>query len=219
MDSNTAADSRIVKVLCLGDSLTAGFVKGAYFAPYSDHLANLFKDQHPQNNIDVIFVNAGINGDTIDHIQERLPNLLRKDQYHHVVFLAGTNDLGGIDHDEALTAEEEVAHLSYQGIYDMMTAAPTLKSFLQLTIPYNAFDRLDPTLKDMKDALNDRILREPCPKKKVLDLNDPQYGFNNLLMTDDERSEYWQDGLHYTAKGYKRLADCICNGVAEMILE
>ncbi|KAF8985009.1 hypothetical protein BGZ46_006299 [Entomortierella lignicola] len=203
------------KVLCLGDSLTAGYVHQDLHTPYSDYLTTLFKSEGRDN---ITFFNAGVDGDTTEDILARLPQLLQKVQYQHVIFFAGINDLGEIFFDHTTcTAEEATAHISFNPIYDLFMAEDSIESFLQLTIPYTSFDRLDDHEKDMKDALNNRIKSNSCPKKRVLDLNDPTLDFNHLLMTDDERSKHWEDVLHYTPHGYERLAKCIYAKAKNMI--
>ncbi|KAG0205423.1 hypothetical protein BGX28_002994 [Mortierella sp. GBA30] len=205
-----------IRILCLGDSLTAGTIAhGISEEPYSTFLADMLTAQGRKH--DIVFVNAGINGDTVNDIQERLPVLLEQNTYHYLILLAGTNDLGAIMSLESDSADDAVAHISFNSIYSMLMAVPDLRGFLHLTVPYNTFDRLDANNKRVKDALNRRILLEKCPKKRVLDINDPTIGFNHLLMSEQDREMYWQDALHYTAEGYRRLAQSIHEGLLKMI--
>ncbi|KAF9113309.1 hypothetical protein BGX27_001845 [Mortierella sp. AM989] len=210
-------EKQSIIVLCLGDSLTAGFIQNNLHTPYSEHLAEIFKSQGRE---DIFLVNEGVDGDTLEDILDRLPTLLRQHQYHHVVLLGGTNDLGQIltEDNTTVTPEEATAHIAFEPIYGLLMTEDSIKSVLHLTVPYNSFDRLDVHEKNNKDALNRRIIENHCPKKRVLDLNDPRLQFNHLLMTDDERDKNWQDGLHYSAHGYKRLADCIHAELLKIII-
>ncbi|KAG0255311.1 hypothetical protein BG011_005203 [Mortierella polycephala] len=217
---NSFNDSNIINILCLGDSLTAGLVENDLHEPYTTYLTHLFKTQGLEH---VVFVNAGVHQDTVEDIQSRLPALLEQHPFDFLILFGGINDLGDIDmvpesftHD---SPDDRVAHISFDAIYNQLMASPSLKSFLQLTIPYTAFDRLDPNEKNNKDALNRRILLHPCPKKRVLDINSPHLSFNHLLATECERALYWQDAIHYSVKGYQRLAECIYTGLYPILQE
>ncbi|KAF9274182.1 hypothetical protein BGZ68_000890 [Mortierella alpina] len=215
--SSNSSGHNEIRVLCLGDSLTAGCIDYHITMPYSTCLSQLLKARGHSN---IVFANAGVNGNTVPQMQARLETILRQDTFHYLILLGGTNDLGGVNIDDLTVSPEEVAaRISFQGIYDMLMNAPHLKAFLHLTVPYNVFDRLHPRFKDVKDALNRRILLRDCPKKRVLDINDPNLQFNHLLLSDNLRERYWQDALHYTATGYQRMAECIYDDVLSMIQE
>ncbi|CAO3571765.1 unnamed protein product [Mortierella alpina] len=215
--NSSGSDHNEIKVLCLGDSLTAGTIDHYSKKPYSSCLSQLLQARGHNN---ITFVNAGVNGDTVPRMQERLHTLLRQDTFHYLILLGGTNDLGWIStEDLTKSAEDIAAGISFKGIYDMLSNAPHLKAFLHLTVPYVAFDRLDPRFKDVKDALNRRILLHDCSKKRVLDLNRPDLKFNHILMSEATRERYWHDSLHYTAIGYQRMAESIYDDVLAMIQE
>ncbi|KAG0038791.1 hypothetical protein BGZ83_002996 [Gryganskiella cystojenkinii] len=190
-----------MKVLCIGDSLTAGYIDGyQYHAPYTNHLSQLLGHS-------TTLTNAGVDGDTVYQIQERL-RLLLQDHYDVVVLLGGTNDLGGIDPMDSSETEDAVSCISFTEIYDLIMGSST-KALIQLTVPFNTFDRLDPQHRMLKEALNRRIHQAVCSKKIVVEINHPALGFNHLEMTEQARDMYFHDALHYTAKGYERMAECI----------
>ncbi|KAF9411732.1 hypothetical protein BGZ94_001249 [Podila epigama] len=240
-----------MKILCIGDSLTAGYISDDLgHAPYSDHLdqmlrlgtssisstnctsstscANISGDAstgassiigtNTRTNTFVAHItNAGVDGETVSEIEERLKQLLAEDEYVAVVLLGGTNDLGDLGFECSTSSEADVeaavADISFDGIYRLLEGSKATLLCLQLTVPFNAFDRLDDLEKARKEALNRRIMSTPYPKKVVLDINDPSYGFNYLRMTETERALYFSDSLHYTALGYRRLAECIYNAL------
>lgn len=71
-----------MKVLFIGNSLTNGSI-GVSFV-------NLIKSDHPGWHI----INAGVNGDTLVNIGERLPEHLRRENnYDHIVIEGGYNDI------------------------------------------------------------------------------------------------------------------------------
>ncbi|KAG0067483.1 hypothetical protein BGZ93_002946 [Podila epicladia] len=202
-----------MKVLCIGDSLTAGYIDyDQDHAPYTDHL-DRFLDHS------VTIHNAGVDGETVPEIEQRL-GLLLQDHYDVVVLLGGTNDLGGIiGHlPSSVTADTAVSHISFAGIYSLIQESQTTRALIQLTVPFNAFDRMDSQGREQKEALNRRIQQMACVKKIVLDINHPSLGFNYFYMTEQARDMYFEDSLHYTAKGYQRLAECVFS-VLSPILE
>ncbi|KAI7816715.1 hypothetical protein BC939DRAFT_32936 [Gamsiella multidivaricata] len=163
----------------------------------------MFRAQHHDDRV-VVFVNAGVDEDTIKDIHARLIELLQQGQYQYLALLGGTNDLEAVVSDlsqDSTQFDETITQISFEPIYDLLMDSLTLKHFLQLIVLYNVFDRLAPHDKNTKDPLNHYVLHRFCPKKRILDLNDPSLGFNYLLMSDKERKENWNDALHYTTKG------------------
>ncbi|KAF9906756.1 hypothetical protein BX616_000637 [Lobosporangium transversale] len=208
-------EAQNIKVLCLGDSLTAGFANwytSSTYTPYSDYLTTLFK---AQGRNDIEFINAGVNGDTVKCIQERLATLLKKDNYQHVILLGGTNDLADVSAES--TPEDAVAHIDFEPMFRLLLAQPHLKSILQLTVPISAYDVHHLHYRSCKAALNNRILNNSCEKLKVLDLNDSTLGFNYLHLSEDEQARFWSDGLHYTPEGYEHMAQCIFNELVKVL--
>ncbi|KAG0021280.1 hypothetical protein BGZ82_011360 [Podila clonocystis] len=200
-----------MKVLCIGDSLTAGHIDyDQDRAPYTDYLDKLLGHS-------VTITNAGVNGETVLEIEQRL-GLLLQHRYDVVVLLGGTNDLGGIMglHPSSETADTAVSDISFAGIYNLILESPT-RILIQLTVPFNAFDRMDSQSREQKEALNRRIQQTACLKKIVLDINHPALGFNYLDMTEQARDKYFHDSLHYTAEGYKRMAQCVFSALSPVI--
>ena len=77
------------KVVCLGDSLTAGHIAGMgwpRYAPFTDVLG----EQLPQ----VRFINAGMDGDLTTGMLSRLEHHVLVHQPQLCVLLGGANDLG-----------------------------------------------------------------------------------------------------------------------------
>lgn len=71
-----------MRILCAGDSITAGTVGASY--------VNMLRESLPHADI----VNAGVNGETLTHILTRLQQLLQKDAaFDYVVLQGGYNDI------------------------------------------------------------------------------------------------------------------------------
>jgi len=79
-----------MRVLCIGDSLTAGMTTRSKDCPYSDFLSKTFK-QHK-------FVNAGIGGNEAISFPTRLSRTLseaatkHRGAFYAVIIWGGTND-------------------------------------------------------------------------------------------------------------------------------
>eukprot|EP01127_Copromyxa_protea_P020276 TRINITY_DN6755_c0_g1_i2.p1 TRINITY_DN6755_c0_g1~~TRINITY_DN6755_c0_g1_i2.p1 ORF type:complete len:142 (-),score=29.48 TRINITY_DN6755_c0_g1_i2:74-499(-) len=115
----------------------------------------------------------------------RLVGELTSKKFDVVVLLAGTNDLG------SRKASDIIADLA-----DLHTKIiDSGAHLLAVTIPLLQFDTFK-ALTEKRTIVNDWI-RENSIQASVLDLENlfPKGG-------DDESDEYWDDGLHFSPKGY-----------------
>jgi lysophospholipase L1-like esterase len=77
-------------ILCLGDSLTAGYIDGVATAPYTDRCAERLESLGAK----VLLTNAGVPGELSSQMGKRLLSELRHGpRYDIVLILAGTNDI------------------------------------------------------------------------------------------------------------------------------
>ena len=70
-----------MKILFIGNSITKGEIGQSF--------VDLFKNQYP----DWIIKNAGVNGDTLKNISDRIAGELETDEYDFIVIEAGYNDV------------------------------------------------------------------------------------------------------------------------------
>ncbi|KAF9438669.1 hypothetical protein BGZ76_006042 [Entomortierella beljakovae] len=208
-----------INILCIGDSLTAGHIGYRQYSPYTEPLKALLLDNPAFNNHTISITNAGVDGETTDEILPRLSTQLQENRFDYVVLLAGTNDIGWISsEDTTIPAEDAISHITFEPMYTLLTNSESVKGFIQLTVPYNSSDRRSAFYKANKDALNHRITQNPCPKKSVLDLNDPALNFNYFFLSEQDQDKYWLwDNLHYSVDGYTRIAECIYPALVKMI--
>ncbi len=78
----------MIKILCLGDSLTNG-ARNEYFRDYTQELNYLIKNKIKKDNI---CINESVNGETSSEILKRATKILFNNSYDFVLLLAGTND-------------------------------------------------------------------------------------------------------------------------------
>ena len=86
-----------LKVLCLGDSLTAGYsMRGWQFHPYADHLKGVLHGTFPSTSIEIVvegMSGAQVRGQYIGRLN-RACREAQDEPYDWIVILGGTNDLG-----------------------------------------------------------------------------------------------------------------------------
>ncbi|KAI9291175.1 SGNH hydrolase [Neoconidiobolus thromboides FSU 785] len=169
-----------MKILCFGDSITKG---------YASEFSTYFED----NTI----YNGGENGGLVTEMENRLTNLLLKNQYDIIILLGGVNDLGS---DIEIN---KIVH-GFKKVYQIINNNKCVKKLIHLTIPFNAFDKFESEKKN-KMELNDSIEKQLHSDKRIIfDLNNTE--FNYLNLNDIERKLYWDDSIHYSSLDYKLLA-------------
>jgi acyl-CoA thioesterase-1 len=190
-----------VKIVALGDSLTAGetgfeFSDSDESASYPKYLEALAKEhlRDIQSDVTVDVLNRGINGDLTSGMIERFSRDVVDEKADCVIILGGTNDIGW-GFDTAVIAQ------NLSSIYDMAlrkgigSVACSVPSIL-------GFDELIPP----RLQLNRMILSE-AKKRSIpfVDLftatADPQ--------TSRLSEDYSADGLHLNPKGYRQVGKYI----------
>lgn len=104
--SPTNQDLRSLRILCFGDSLTAGYSGDGYFHyPYAAQVRKKLKENLPdtETTVDV----SGLSGDQViaGHFLRRIKWMCEKAKdapYDWIVVLGGTNDLGGDERPEQI---------------------------------------------------------------------------------------------------------------------
>ena len=104
---STSAETlpKTLRILCFGDSLTAGYTMCGYeHYPYADHLRVGLEHMLCSSQIDVEV--AGLSGDQVrgqylGRIQAKCP-ITKERRYDWIIIMGGTNDLGWGQRPEAI---------------------------------------------------------------------------------------------------------------------
>lgn len=94
----TTPSPKSLRILCFGDSLTAGYSKYGYFHyPYAQQIREKLKEHLPDTDATVAV--AGLSGDQViaGQFLPRMKGMCAKaedEPYDWIIVLGGTNDLG-----------------------------------------------------------------------------------------------------------------------------
>ncbi|MGD2201315.1 MAG: SGNH/GDSL hydrolase family protein [Candidatus Bathyarchaeota archaeon] len=205
------AETSTLIFAALGDSLTRGFMPYnphlplAFSVPYTSYLDNMVVTELSKrgwDNVEVSFVNLGVNGDTTRGMLRRFSHQVTPLEPDYIIVWGGINDLYG-------SIKPERVMGSLEGIYGRAAelgaepVACTLTSVL-------GFDPLITTIRGLN-----AMIREHCSQKEiaVVDL----FG----ATSDEEgrlREEYSSDGVHLSVEGYSEVASTVYQEAVEPIL-
>ncbi|CAF9940171.1 hypothetical protein IMSHALPRED_001775 [Imshaugia aleurites] len=203
-DVTTDMLPKSLRILCFGDSLTAGYTSyGWEFHPYADHLrAGL---QHALSTSDIEIDVAGLSGDQVQgsylrRIKAKCANT--ETPYDWIIIMGGTNDLGWGQQPDTI----------YEGLKKVWKVAlDTGANVLALNVLEAAADREG----SRRKLLNEKIAKADIPPNSYsFDL------YNAIRYTDieeDLRKRLWDDGLHLTSEGYKVMGDVIAVRMLELL--
>ncbi|KAK8044737.1 hypothetical protein PG993_004761 [Apiospora rasikravindrae] len=177
-----------LRILCLGDSLTAGYPE---MHPYGGRLEEVLEAADPRLSVSVDV--DGVPGDQVAHgtFRRRMQSRWTEDEYDWTVVLGGTNDLGwGLSEKDIFEA--------LQKCWDI----PLSKGgkVLALTIPECEYQN---SKSDEKGHCYTFDLFEALPYH---------------TMDPSERGSIWEyDGLHLRASGYDRMGEKIAEALLKII--
>ena len=197
--------SKVIRILALGDSLTAGYYNGGcQFHPYSIQLTNLFSSIGISVHID----EKGFSGEQV------VPSMVRRlekifthpdsSPYDWIIILGGTNDLGW------RRSAEQIYDEGLKLMYDRVLQ--TTSHLVIMTVIENAYDAPDTQEDQRRQRLNDLIRKyaETHPEKYRIHLVDLANEIRCHHLTDpQQRSLFWDDDVHLTPAGYDQIANII----------
>jgi lysophospholipase L1-like esterase len=187
------------KILAFGDSLTAGYYRGGgSFNPYANRLGALLGSEWQ-------VVEVGWSGETTTEMVRRLPTVLQAFKLENVTFdyiliLGGTNDLFGND---AATITSNLVRLHKTGRdYGAKTLA--------ISIPEHGMERKKNfTMIGEKRLQINEALRKLAAETESTAFFDLAVEIPRFGLSDEEVKTFWDDGLHFTAKGYDRFGELV----------
>lgn len=193
------------KVICYGDSLTAGT------SPPLDDLYPFAPTLEQAVGPSVLVRHRGLPGATAeamliaaDDEQRGLRGLLKRSQPDLAIILAGTNDLGFV-------AESEPIVRAVCGLHQLahVLDVPTLA----VGIPPSAYQAMQPEAAELANMVN-RELRAWCLAAGSSLCTYVEHPISSWSRTD----ERWApDGLHLSPEGYRLVGEGLAGVVAECL--
>ena len=210
-------------ILCFGDSLTKGWGPGhenthpyaAFLADFTERtvIKSAERGMVPEIIEDRTVVESGYSGEKTNTMVERLPAALKRAHPGLVIILGGTNDLGSpldISRETIVGNLKELHYLAHNATAKDGGGVHTV----HLTIPPSKFITQDKERdRNLKRIAINRDMQQFAKEYNsddkrrgnvyVLDLED-------IFLPFDVFSSMWlPDGLHFTPKGYKEIANMI----------
>jgi lysophospholipase L1-like esterase len=199
------APERIMFV-ALGDSLTYGFAPFGRGLPYTSYLDNVViveQGRRGLGDVDFVFVNLGMNGDTTRGMLGRLVSEVAPIGADYVIVWGGINDLfGGRSPPEVMESLRKIyARARELGVEPV---ACTLTSIIQQ-------NPIVPRIWELNS-----LIREHCAENRLqlVDLFGAVSDGSGLLMEG-----YSSDGAHLNAEGNRRIASAVYAELVEQILD
>lgn len=205
------------KLLAHGDSITKGYYNmGFKYHSYTIQLKKLL-DAKFNGQREVIITEQGVNGEKTEDMLERLKWTLgindsseQKKTYDCVVILGGLNDLAYLNY----WTPEDIA----KNLCEMYRVAlgHVSNCVIGVTVPICVPDKTSDKYRTGKQAVN-RIISEyvskyqqsPTDNKSLYLVDLSSNGIDYLQMSEKERSEVFDDYIHYKPEGYNRLGSAI----------
>lgn len=202
---------RPLRILCLGDSLTAGYTEfGMVHHPYHTALVKKLKAAFPELEIEVD--EDGMDGDFTKNFSPRLTAAFRMKRsmkpYDWTIVLGGTNDL-------SLAMEPDQIFEYLERTYS--NAIRRRSKVLALTVPEVGTVIKSPrilSLNARRDQLNEKIQGYNCKDFYSFDFKS---AFSFAAMSDEDRKRYWDDGIHLTPDGYDLMGDRVGAALADIL--
>ena len=202
-------------IICFGDSLTVGFQSPTPECPEyreTPYGAYLQDQMGPDRHVVV----SGMNGELTGQMVERFTKDVVDWDPQYVIILGGTNDLGWnyspseIFHNLGNMYDQAQSN----GITPIAVTVPSLRrnqmmeplSDSDSQIPSEAGLAMINSLIERRIDLNGQI-QDYCLSKNIpwVDLFTDTADLNSKLLA----TQYSNDGLHFSSRGYKRLADLL----------
>ncbi|TAQ87696.1 Nucleoside-triphosphate phosphatase [Chlorociboria aeruginascens] len=204
--STAPAPNSPLRILCFGDSLTEGYSRyGTLMTPYSrtlfQHLTACFPDRK------ITVYTDGLSGDLVvppgrflRRMEKRFSQADPDEPYTHVLFLGGTNDL-----DWGKTTANIIAAL--HTLLDIPLAHGC--KVLLFTIPEcraKAAQGKVAQVNVARDEINSHIKLE-LGRREQVEVFDLRNVMPYHTMSARDVSEFWDDGVHFTVAGYRKVGE------------
>ncbi|KAH7397924.1 SGNH hydrolase-type esterase domain-containing protein [Cadophora sp. MPI-SDFR-AT-0126] len=198
-----------LRVLCFGDSLTAGHTQGgSLLHPYGISLKSSLEKALPSWNIATDI--QGLGGDQavsppglfFPRMDKLYSEVHPKAPYDWAVILGGTNDLN----------QDRLASDIFQAL-ERVWVIPLSNHTKVLALTVTDCGACAPVVPERRADLNQRILEHRAENYYTFDLHKavPYWG-----MSEERRKEIWDDTLHFTVKGYDLIGKLLADRIVEL---
>lgn len=195
-------------IVCFGDSLTHGMYvdktgEWRNTHPYSIKLNEILNKNTSISHNKVNVVEKGINGENLQQMLGRLPEVLNELQPSIVIILGGTNDLQGKRDASSILVDlmklHKMCHLFTNKIGE------TVKTIVVTIPPAAWFDAIQDGTREVVNAQIRNFAKKHLLTTALCDLSaSSEFRYVN------KESDYWSvDGVHLGIKGYDLFAELI----------
>ncbi|KAF5022239.1 hypothetical protein F66182_5712 [Fusarium sp. NRRL 66182] len=195
---------KTLRILCFGDSLTSGyFCYGLDYHPYALKLEDRLKEAFPDADFEIVV--DGVPGDVASFSQfyDRLDAAWKKQSYDWTIVLGGTNDI-------AYGVPTKNIFAALIDIYDIALSRES--NVLALTVPECESKGERGTR--ARNELNRKILNNKDTGFHAFDLHS-KIPYHSL--SEEDRSRYWDDGLHLRDEGYDWMGSHIADALIAIL--
>ncbi|KAL2070862.1 hypothetical protein VTL71DRAFT_13888 [Oculimacula yallundae] len=198
-----------LRVLCFGDSLTAGHTQGgSLFHPYGIALEASLKETLPTWNISTDI--QGLGGDQVvsppgvffPRMDKLYTTSHPQNPYDWAIILGGTNDLN----------QNRLPQDIFPAL-ERVWAIPLSNNTKVLALTITDCGACMPVVPERRAEVNQRILEHREKNFYTYDLH-TAVPYHN--MTDERRKEIWDDTLHFTIKGYDLIGKLLADRIVEL---
>lgn len=212
----------VIRILCFGDSLTAGMRDSDKSHPYSTKLQKYF-DVHDNTVLGAsmrpIFEvhNAGIPGERAkDQMLPRLNQILQeaKVKYSWIIILGGTNDMK-MFRERITLFDIEHPRSIFQALVKLHNISHTFGAkTVSVSIPDRKCEGSGTcsNLKEIHAKINELLRDFSSRNKEKVILADLA---SEVFLPRDQR--LWSGPVHFTEEGYDKMADVIYNSMKEHV--
>ncbi|KAH7354763.1 SGNH hydrolase-type esterase domain-containing protein [Rhexocercosporidium sp. MPI-PUGE-AT-0058] len=199
-----------LRVLCFGDSLTAGHTQGgSLFHPYGIALKASLEKSLPSWDISTDI--QGLGGDQavsppgvfFPRMDKLYTEVHPKSPYDWAIVLGGTNDLN----------QDRLPSDIFPAL-ERVWAIPLSNNTKVLALTVTGCGACAPVIPERRADLNQRILGHRASNYYTYDLHKavPYWG-----MSEERRREIWDDTLHFTVKGYDLVGKLLADRIVELV--
>lgn len=195
-----------ITFVALGDSLTYGFAPFGRGLPYTSYLDNMViveQGRRGLGDVDFVFVNLGVNGDTTRGMLSRLGSEVAPIGADYVIVWGGINDLFG-----GRSPPEVMENLSKMYARSRELGIEPIACTLTSIVRHNP---VVPRIWELND-----LIRAYCAENqmRLVDLFGATSDESGLLM-----GEYSSDGAHLNAEWNRMVASEVYSEAVERILD